>query len=173
MTSPATLLAQLSGGDRRSIGRANEVAATVLANPALLSELVPGLAHAAPLIRMRSADVLEKISARQPDLLHPLKPAILQALSCEQQEVRWHVAQILPRLPLTPAERDAATSALVGYARDRSAIVRTCALQALADFAASDARFRPLAREQAEAALTSESAAVRNRARKLLPRLVD
>ena len=80
---------------------------------------------------------------------------------------------MLAWLDLTPGERDAAAASLVGYLGDRSAIVRTFALQGLADLAARDARFRPLARERAEAALASESAAVRNRARKLLPRLVD
>ena len=173
MPSSGSLLDHLTGVDRRSIGRANEVVTAVLANPALLSELVPGLAHDDPLIRMRAADALAKVGEQRPELLQPHKAAILGARASTQQEVRWHVAQMLAWLDLTPGERDAAAASLVGYLGDRSAIVRTFALQGLADLAARDARFRPLARERAEAALASESAAVRNRARKLLPRLVD
>jgi hypothetical protein len=106
-------------------------------------------------------------------LLRPFKASVLQALASGQQKVRWHVAQMLAWLELTPGERDAAATALVGYLDDRSAIVRAFALQALADLAATDARFRPLAREHIETAQKSDSAAVRNRARKLLTRLVD
>ena len=57
------LLEQLAGGDRRSIGRSNEVVATVLADPELLSVLFSGLDHDDPLIRMRAADAREKIGA--------------------------------------------------------------------------------------------------------------
>ena len=173
MPPPTPLLNQLTGSDRRSIGRANEVAATVLANSESLVELVPGLEHDDPLIRMRAADVLVKVGEQRPELLRPFKAQVLRAMASTQQEVRWHVAQMLAWLELTPGERDAAAATLVGYLDDRSAIVRVFALQALADLAATDARFRPLAREHVEAAQKSDSAAVRNRARKLLTRLVD
>jgi HEAT repeat protein len=173
MSPPTNLLTQLTGGDRRSIGRANEVAAAILANPELLAEVVPGLEHDDPLVRMRAADVLAKVGEQRPELLRPFKAQVLRAMAGTQQEVRWHVAQMLAWLELTPGERDAAATTLVGYLDDRSEIVRAFALQALADLAATDARFRPLARSQVEASLTSDSAAVRNRARKLLTRLVD
>jgi HEAT repeat protein len=173
MPPPNTLLNQLTGGDRRSIGRASEVAATILANSELVAEGVPGLEHDDPLIRMRAADVLAKVGEQRPELLQPFKTQVLRAMAGTQQEVRWHVAQMLAWLELTPGERDAAATTLVGYLNDRSAIVRAFALQALADLAATDARCRPLAREHVEAALTSDSAAVWNRARKLLARLVD
>jgi len=45
------LLLQLSGGDRRSIGRANDVAVAVLADPGRLDELFAGLTHGDPLMR--------------------------------------------------------------------------------------------------------------------------
>jgi hypothetical protein len=52
-----------------------------------------------------------------------------------QQEVRWHVAQMLPRLALTLGERDRAAATLIDYLRDPSSIERTFAMQALADLA--------------------------------------
>src|SRR5271170_8027912 len=61
------LLKKLSGGDRRSIGRSNEVVDHVLAHPAHLSHVFEGLAVDDPVVRMRAADAIEKITARRPD----------------------------------------------------------------------------------------------------------
>lgn len=51
------LLLQLSGGDRRSIGRANNVAVAVLADPGSLDELFAGLTHGDRLVRMGISDL--------------------------------------------------------------------------------------------------------------------
>ena len=98
------LLKSLSGGDLRSIGASNQVVTEVLAQPDLISVLFNGVESSDPVIRMRCADVIEKVSAMHPELLLPFKNTILQRLTkVQQQEVRWHVAAILPRLPLTKA----------------------------------------------------------------------
>ena len=55
----------LAGGDRRSIGRANEVASFVLAHAEHLPDLIDGLGHADPVIRMRCADAAEKVRRYQ------------------------------------------------------------------------------------------------------------
>ena len=57
------ILKKLAGGDRRSIGRSNEIVAEVLRHPSRLSHLFEGLANDDPLVRMRAADAIEKISA--------------------------------------------------------------------------------------------------------------
>ena len=54
------LLAKLQGGDRRSIGRVDEVVREVLADPSLFRLLFEGMLHEDPLIRMRAADAPEK-----------------------------------------------------------------------------------------------------------------
>ena len=64
MTSYA-VLDRLRGGDWRSIGRANAVARAVLRRPGTLPELAAGLWHADPVIRVRAADALEKVSRAQ------------------------------------------------------------------------------------------------------------
>jgi hypothetical protein len=48
-----------------------------------------------------------------------------------QAEVRWHVAQMIPRLALSAAEREIAFVLLVGYRGDKSSILRTPALQVI------------------------------------------
>lgn len=61
------------------------------------------------LIRMRCADAAEKVTAIHPEYLIPYKKLLLETLSgIEQPEVRWHVAPMLARLPLSEAEQGAA-----------------------------------------------------------------
>ena len=70
-------LKKLSGGDRRSIGRSNDVVADVLARPAqaprLLKILIGALASPDPVLRMRAADAVEKITMQRPDFYSPSK----------------------------------------------------------------------------------------------------
>ena len=58
------ILEKLKGGDRRSIGRANEVVADVLRDPTLFDALFNGMLNDDPIVRMRSADAVEKITAQ-------------------------------------------------------------------------------------------------------------
>ncbi|MDQ3855778.1 MAG: ACT domain-containing protein, partial [Chloroflexota bacterium] len=141
MTDP---LAKLNGGDRRSIGRVAEVVSDVQADPALFPVLFSGMLHADPLVRMRSADAVEKLTRKRPELLQPYARRLLQEVAAsDQQEVRWHVAQLLPRLELEESDRAAAVALLLGYLDDPSRIVRTFSLQALAEFALRYPTLRP------------------------------
>ena len=146
-------LKKLSGGDRRSIGRSNEVVANILARPAqaprLLKILVGALASPDAVLRMRAADAVEKITTQRPDLLQPFKKTLLSlAGTIVQKEVRWHLAILIPRLKLTPTERAVSVGILFDYLRDQSSIVKTCAMQSLADLASTDhklkSQIRPL-----------------------------
>ncbi len=163
------LLQKLSGGDRRSIGRAEEVAAAVLAAPDLFGVLFAGMSHSDPLIRMRAADAVEKITAARPDLLAPYKQQLIDGVAAsQQQEVRWHVAQMISRLDLTPAERRRVVALLGDYLTDKSSIVRTFSMQALADIARQDADLRPAILARLEELTRTGSPAMQTRGRKLL-----
>jgi hypothetical protein len=62
---------------------------------------------------MRAADAAEKVSAQEPRLLDRHKPQLLGLLAeAEQIELRWHLAAMIPRLHLTPAERQRTAAAL-------------------------------------------------------------
>ena len=101
------ILIKLQGGDRRSIGKADEVVDHVLGSLPLFEELINGLFADDPVIRMRTADAVEKITLIKPDLLHPHKKKLIRlAGDTEQQEVRWHMAQILPRLILKSDDKN-------------------------------------------------------------------
>jgi HEAT repeat protein len=162
-------VAKLEGGDRRSIGRSPEVVAAILADPAVLEPVIDAIADPDPLVRMRAADAVEKVSAVQPELLVPFKRRLLGDLAAiPQQEVRWHVAQMLPRLPLTSRERRRAATIAESYLDDRSSIVRTWAMDALAKLAMDDPELRervvPLIRGLTE----TGTPAMRARGRRLL-----
>lgn len=159
----------LRGGDRRSIGRSNEVVKLVLRAPQRFAELVECLWSDDPIVRMRAADATEKVSAVRPELLKTYKTELLGLLAeTEQIELRWHLAQMIPRLPLTKLESVRAAQTLQRYLEDRSSIVRTFALQALADISRSAAVLRPLVREILEQSILRGTAAMKARARRLL-----
>lgn len=166
------LLARLAGGDRRSLGRANEVAAGVSRNPRLFAALIAGLWSADPLVRMRAADAVEKVTRTKRGRLEPYKKELLGLMAeASQQEVRWHLALMIPRLTLNAKERENAVSLFYAYLEDRGSLVRTHALQGLADLAENDASIRPAVRELLRESARSGTAAMKARSRKLLARL--
>lgn len=159
----------LRGNDRRSIGRSNEVVALVLREPRRFLELIKCLWNHDPMVRMRAADAAEKASVIRPSLLEPHKAELLGLLAeTEQIELRWHLALMGSRLPLNKQERQRAAAALQRYLEDRSSIVRTFALQGLADLSRNDAGLRRYVRELLEKSARTGTAAMKARARKLL-----
>jgi hypothetical protein len=166
------LLKRLTGGDRRSIGRAGEVVAAVLGEPSLFGVLFGGLFSEDALIRMRAADALEKITVKHPEWLQPYKEQLIRLVArSQEQEVRWHVAQMFPRLQTSQEERAAMVAILLDYLGDKSRIVKTFAMQALADLAEQDASLRPEVVRVLEAHTRTGSPAMQSRGRKLLQRL--
>jgi hypothetical protein len=127
-----------------------------------------------PIVRMRAADAAEKVSVVRPDLLKQYKAELLGLLAeAEQIELRWHLALMVPRLPLNKTERQRAATALHRYLEDRSSIVRTFALQGLADLSRSDAGLRGHVRGLLETSVRAGTAAMKPRARKLLKELKE
>lgn len=154
------------------IGHSEEVAAMVSKDPRLFSELMAGLWSTDPLIRMRAADAAEKVTRNRPELLQPYKGELLGLMvETQQQELRWHLAAMVPRLELNSKQRNLATSLLIGYLEDRSSIVKTFALQGLAELAQDDPSLRPGVIEILRGATRSGTAAMKARSRKLLLRL--
>lgn len=163
---------KLAGGDRRSIGRVNEVVAEVLRDPALFEAIFKGMFSDDPIIRMRAADAVEKITAKHPKYLWPYKSKLIrQVAKLDQQEVRWHVAQMIPRLELSKREIALAVEILLVYLNDKSNIVKTFAMQALADLAEKDASLRSQVIPVLEDLAKTGSPAMKSRGRRLLKEL--
>jgi hypothetical protein len=159
----------LAGGDKRSIGQSDAAVKQVVRDPTRLTDIIDGLDHGDPVVRMRCADVAEKVSARQPDWLQPHKRRLMkQARASIDKELCWHLAQMLPRLTLTDNERRQAEETMLGYLKNDSRIVQTFALEALADLSASDATMAARVRRLTARLARTGSPAVRARACKLL-----
>ena len=110
------ILSKLDGGDRRSIGRSNEVVAQVLADPGLFDAVFSGLLTDKPLLRMRSADAIEKITALHPEYLRPYRTRLIEQVArIDQKEVRWHVAQMLSRIEWNKADRPRVLGVILEY----------------------------------------------------------
>ena len=166
------LLKKLSGGDRRSLGQVHEVVEKVRDDSSLFAILIDGLFLDDPVIRMRSADAVEKITADRPESLQPFKQRLIQLSGqTSQQEVKWHLSQILPRIELEPGEKKTIVKNLFLYVNDSSKIVVTFALQALADFAVEDKNLRARVIPVLDEFARTGSAAIKSRSKKLLVRL--
>jgi hypothetical protein len=168
------ILSLLQGADRRTIGRADEVVAMVLQRPELFAELMAEMWCDDPLVRMRAADAAEKITRNSPELLQPYKKELLGLLAeTKQQELCWHLAAMVPRLSLNSKERQRAAGCLTGYLEHRSSIVKTFALQGLAELAQQEPSLRASAVETLRLAVRNGTPAMKARSRKLLLRLKE
>jgi hypothetical protein len=166
------ILSRLQGGDRRSIGNVGEVVAAVRKKPDLFKDLVAGLFDNDPVVRMRAADALEKISVEKPESLQPFKTELIRlARQTQQQELRWHAAQMIPRLKLTPKETATVTDIFFDYLKDKSKIVVTFAMQALSDLALKEDAASARVIRAIEKLTRTGSPAIQSRGKKLLPKL--
>jgi len=162
----------LQGGDRRSIGMSDAVVKRVLKNPELMGELFGALAHEDRTVRMRAADALEKATRKHTDWLHPFKRVLLERIAgSEEMELRWHVAQLLPRLKLSRSEQEQAVEILTEYLQDGSSIVKTFSMQALADLAMDDEQLQREVRPLLERLTRTGTPAMKARGRRLLKQL--
>ena len=162
----------LGGGDRRSLGRAGEVLALVGREPGRLPELVRCLWAEEDVVRMRAADVLEKLSRDDAAMLAPYKSQLLGLMvETTQKEVRWHLALLLPRLRLTRLEGQRVSGLLQSYLEDRSSIVKTFAMQGLADLSVQYPQLRVEVVDLLRSLALSGTPAMRARARILLEKL--
>ena len=128
------ILTLLQGGDRRTMGRSDQVAEMVSGDAKLFPKLITGLWSAEALVRMRAADAAEKVTRKHRGLLQPYKDELPGLMAeTQEQESRWHLAVLVPRLELNARERQVAISSLHRYLEDRSSIFKTFALQGLVD----------------------------------------
>lgn len=140
--------------------------------PALFPALIDGMHHNDELVRMRAADAVEKLTLTNPQLIRPFKRRLISlARRVEQQKLRWHLAQMLPRLELSRQDRRVVASILRGYLKDHSRIVKTFAMQGLADLAEQDCRLLAQVRRVISTLVRTGSPAMKSRGRKLLLQL--
>ncbi|MGD0630734.1 MAG: hypothetical protein ABR987_15495 [Terracidiphilus sp.] len=168
------LLAQ--GRYALSVGRVKEVVPLIKAQPALARHLVELLFEEDLGISQRAADVLERVSHKPSPALYRVlarsKDALVGLLpEAQPKKVRWNLALTLGRLPLTVAEARRAAEVLQSWLDDPSSIVKTAALQCLADLTSRDRSLLPMVLDLLRIHSRSGTAAMRARCRLLLQRL--
>jgi hypothetical protein len=155
-----------------SIGRTGEVAALVLAHPRKANQLIECLWDGDPGVAFRAADALEEITRDLPAILTPFADPLLGLLDeATQNKLRWNLALIVPRLALTRQQCQRAAETLQTYLEDSSSIVKTCALQGLADLTIQDSSLLPQIVDLLRIHTRSGTPAMRARGRKLLQQL--
>jgi len=165
------ILDKLRGGDLRSIGRSNEVAEDIKKNISHFNEVFNGLHNDDPIVRMRSADVIEKVTQTNPKLLCGHEQEVVAILeSAEQQEVCWHIAQIAPRLELSTKEEAKIIKSLKHLLNHKSKIVRVFAMDALATFAERNSSLLNQVIKIIKNQMKDGSPALQARGRKLMQR---
>ena len=167
-----------------SSGRTVEVINLVRANPRKANQLLECLWDEDPRVAMRAADALEKLTRRRDPVPDAIQKSLLKTLQgawkapligllaeATENKLRWCLAQVVPRLTLTISECRRVSDTLQSFLEDRSSIVKTMALQGLADLTRQDASLLPEVVDLLLIHSRSGTPAMRARGRMLLKRL--
>lgn len=167
------LVELLTEGDKRTVKGVDEAVQLVIRQPDLINVLLMFMRDDSESTAMRAADCLEKYSRTHASHLQDYEDILLKILEVvPQKEVRWHLAQILPRLELSSASMTRAAKVwLYDYYHSTSSIVRTASLQAVFDIRNRKPGLLPYVKEAVEYGLDHGSAAVKARAKMLYTRL--
>jgi hypothetical protein len=85
---------------------------------------------------MRAVDAVEKITVRNPEYLKPHRAQLLNIImSADHKELKWHIAQLVPRIDLNKKELHDVSHVLAYWAgnKNESRLVRVNSLQGLYD----------------------------------------
>ena len=127
----------LSGRDLRSLGH-NDKIIELVTDQKSFDKLFALIFHHERSVVMRAPDAVEKITLKNPNYLTLHKKQLIQALkTADQKELKWHMAQLIPRIELNKKEATEVVQILTQWARNKneSRIVRVNSLQGLFDLA--------------------------------------
>jgi hypothetical protein len=174
----------LQGRHRFSSGRVAEVVSLIVANPKKANRLLECLWDEDSAVAMRAAGALEKLTRPHPSVPDTVSQAVMQMLQrswkdpllgllaeAKENKLRWCLASILPRFTLSLSECRCVAEILISYLDDKSSIVKTCALQGLADLTRQDASMLPEVIDLLSILSRSGTPAMCARGRMLLKRL--
>ncbi len=157
-----------------AVGRAEEVAARVLAQPRLFRGLLQCLWDDDRGVANRGAHALEQVTRNgEPHAMAQLnawKSSLLGLLTeVLENKLRWHLALVVPRMTLTTLECARVAQVLESWLEDNSSsIVKTMALQGLHDLTIEHPSLLPAVRDLLRIHSRSGTPAMRARSRILL-----
>lgn len=167
--SKEKILEALSQGDMRTTGAADRVAALLTKDQELFDVVFGAIGSEDEGLAMRSADAVEKASRDNRLLLKNCGDGLIAYLEdSKQQEVLWHVVQMLERVALSRAQQLKAFKLLEKvYKTTESRIVKTSSLQTLVFITRGNEALRDRASVLLEEAKGSSIPSVRARAKQL------
>ncbi|HEX5168780.1 MAG TPA: hypothetical protein VFW11_06380 [Cyclobacteriaceae bacterium] len=163
------LKAFLGGGDLRSTGKSHLLIKKIR-NQHDFDELFRFIFSDDRLVAMRAADVIEKVTRKNPEYLLSYNNQIVSLMKGNgNKELRWHLAQLCPRLELKPKELATVWTLLRKQAtrRDESKIVSVNCLQSLYDLVEKNEHLSDSFKEILLEVSANPSPAVQARIRKL------
>jgi hypothetical protein len=174
MSNPI-LLYLLTGKNRRA-STGNTAVMKYVNDQSTFNEVFAYIFHHERVLAMKSGDAVEKITRYQPEYLYPHKDQLMTLLhSAMHIELKWHLALLLPRIPLSDSEYREVWDTLSYWTKNpnESKIVRVNSLQGLFDLAVR----KPGMKESFEAVLTvvahEHFPSLQARIRKLKKKLVN
>jgi outer membrane PBP1 activator LpoA protein len=113
----------------------------LLSAPSGLADVYKLFLDEDPVVAMRASYVAMRVAEQKPETVAPFATLLFTQLEqYTQQEVRWHVPQLLVHLDLNTVERNRAYEVIMHWAEtDKSKIVGYYGFQAAAEFAQKDA----------------------------------
>ena len=161
------ILGWLSDGDLRSDGLADQAAEFILENPQLLDELFEGLYSENPVIRGRTADALEKVARKEPDLFIQRVPELTALVKKETVPmVKMHLAMLFGHLVPCEQRIDEITEVLLHLLKDESAFTISWTITSLAIIGVKYPERKELIYDCISRLGENESIAIRTRVRK-------
>jgi hypothetical protein len=163
----------LSGGTRTSVGEADKVIRQLLKNATKLNEIYGLFLDEDPVVAMRASYVAMKVADQSPQSVNPFTKDVLKNLDLYvQQEVRWHIPQLLVHMELSKAQRKRAYEVVMSWAEtDKSKIVGYYGFQAAADFAELDEQLLQDFIPRIRKANKSGAKSIQNRCKKIAKQL--
>ena len=153
-------------------GRAFDAAVRVLEEPRLGRQLIECLWDEDEAVAARAADALETVVGEHRRMAQPWKEELLGLLlESRAIKLRWHLALIVTQLKLTKAECRRVADLFKGWLDDRSSIVKTCAMQGLAELTLQDPSMRDEVLDLLRELTRSGTPAMRARGRQLVKQM--
>lgn len=153
-------------------GHAFDAAMLVLENPRLTNQLLACLWDEDEQIAGRAADALETVAAESPHCVARYKEALLGLLSeAGPIKLRWHLALTITGMKLSRFECRRVAETLNSWLEHRSSIVKTCAMQGLAELTQQDPSLKDEIIDLIRTLTRSGTPAMRARGRALLNQL--
>ena len=143
----------LMGNDLRAV-KQNSIVVRSVNDQRSFDELFALVFHHERHLVMRAVDAVEKVTLKHPEFLRPHKAQLMIVLkSADHKELKWHIAQLIPRVELSKSELVDVRHILCYWAlnKNESKIVRVNALQGLFDLS----RAHPEVREDVVKAISS------------------